>query len=75
MNYLICKTQHIVDDNGNDLGGRIIDKSNTEFQVSSDYEWMQSDIDCDIYVGQWYMLDGNPVEYISYPSDIEVTVV
>jgi hypothetical protein len=69
-NYLICKTQNVVDVDGNILGKRICDVSDTKFPVSNDYEWKEYAEYFDIYTGQWYWLD-KPTEYIPPLPPIE----
>jgi len=62
-NYLISKIQDIYDVEGNDLGNRVCDVSESTFPVSDDYEWKQYEEYFDVYTGQWYW-DNKPVEYI-----------
>jgi hypothetical protein len=64
-NYLICKIQDVIDVDGNVLGKRVCDVSDTTFPVSNDYEWKQYVEFLDIYTGQWYWLGDKPVEYVA----------
>jgi len=63
-NYLICNTQDIVDFNGNTLGKRVCDISETTFLVSEEYEWKQFSETLNIYNGIWYWSNEKPEEYI-----------
>jgi hypothetical protein len=63
-NYLICNTQKITDIDGNVLGSRICDVSESTFPVSDDYEWQQYAEHVDVYTGQWYWTD-KPTEYVA----------
>jgi hypothetical protein len=62
-NYLICTIQNIKNAEGNDLGNRVCEVSESTFPVSDDYEWKQYDEYFDVYTGQWYW-DNKPIEYI-----------
>jgi hypothetical protein len=62
-NYLICNTQDITDVDGNILGKRVCDVSDTTFPVSNDYEWKQHNEVIDVYTGYWYWSD-KPTEYV-----------
>jgi hypothetical protein len=62
-NYLICNIQQLIDIDGNVLGNRICDVSDTTFSVSDDYEWKQYSEYFDIYTGAWYWSD-KPIEYV-----------
>jgi hypothetical protein len=62
-NYLICNFEKIIDVDGNILGGRICDVSETTFPVSNDFEWKEHAKYFDIYTGQWYWSD-RPTEYV-----------
>jgi hypothetical protein len=76
-NYLICNIQDVIDIEGNVLGKRVCDVSDTIFPVSNDYEWKQYGEWFDIYTGQWYWLSDKPNEYvppsISKPSEEQPT--
>jgi hypothetical protein len=63
-NYLICNIQDVIDIEGNVLGKRVCDVSDTTFPVSNDYEWKQCAELFDVYTGQWYWADEKPGEYI-----------
>jgi hypothetical protein len=63
-NYLICKTQQIYDIQGNDLGSRVCDVSESTFPVSDDYEWKEYAEYFDVYTGSWYWAD-KPTEYVA----------
>jgi hypothetical protein len=74
-NYLICNIEKIIDVEGNVIGSRICDVSDTTFSVSDDYEWKQYAEYFDIYTGQWYWSD-KPTEYvppISEPEEQPIT--
>jgi hypothetical protein len=70
-NYLICKIQDIVDVDGNILGNRVCDVSETTFPVSNNYEWKEYAEYFYIYTGQWYWADNKPTEYIPPLPPIE----
>ena len=74
-NYLICNIQDVCDVEGNVLGKRVCDVSDTAFQVSDDYEWKQYADFVDIYTGAWYWLDDKPVEYVAPLPPIPEPVV
>jgi hypothetical protein len=63
-NYLICKIQDITDTEGNVLGQRVCDVSDTTFPVSNDYEWKEYAEYFDVYTNQWYWADDKPNEYV-----------
>lgn len=63
-NYLICKIQDIVDADGNILGKRVCDVTDSTFPVSNDYEWKEYAEYFYIYTGQWYWADDKPNEYV-----------
>jgi hypothetical protein len=63
-NYLISNIQEIFDVDGNLLGKRVCDISDSTFPVSDDYEWKQYEEFFDIYTGAWYWFD-KPTEYIA----------
>jgi hypothetical protein len=63
-NYLICNIQDVTDVDGNILGKRVCDVSDTTFPVSDDYEWKQCVDVLDVYTGYWYWSD-KPTEYVA----------
>ena len=70
-NYLICNIVDAIDIEGNILGKRVCDVSDTTFPVSDDYEWKQYTEFLDIYTGQWYWADDKPNEYV--PPVVNIT--
>jgi hypothetical protein len=70
-NYLICNIQEVADVDGNVLGKRVCDVSDSTFPVSADYEWKQYAEFVDIYTGAWYWLE-KPVEYVAPPTPMAV---
>jgi hypothetical protein len=71
-NYLICKIQDVTDVDGNVLGNRICDVSDTTFPVSNAYEWKQYAEFVDVYTGAWYWDNDKPVEYVVPRTPITV---
>jgi len=63
-NYLICNIQDVTDVDGNILGKRVCDVSDTTFPVSDDYEWKQCADVLDVYTGAWYWADEKPNQYV-----------
>jgi hypothetical protein len=63
-NYLICNIQDVIDVDGNILGKRVCDVSDTTFPVSNNYEWKDYAEYFDIYTGQWYWANNKPNEYV-----------